>query len=400
MRATAFLAMAILLAASAVGAAPTVVPAPKPAARVARVVPPAKRALTTARSSGRVDAARAVGRAARADRRAQPQHERARHDPALRRSRRPRSRRSARVHAHRGQLEGRARRRERRRRAPRSARRAARDPRRVSLRRRVDLDRQRHASRRARQARHRRGARLLARRREGAACSRRTCGRRRARASASTRTRRRSTSTSTFASTATTGSTARPRASRGASSSSPIRSKPRATRPGAPRWICPSASLSALGSVTHTIRAPEGHARRGLLVLADAVDDARDRLGIEEQRVVASAREDDHVAAREHRALARNDQRVRLADDGHVRDVVLVRARAEASEGRARSVELGADEETERTRALGAAERAAERDRLRDARMAAELLDVPARDETAEAVTDEVHAAARPGSSR
>lgn len=55
MRATAFLAMAILLAASAVGATPTVVPAPRPAARVARVVPPAKRALTTASASA-VDA--------------------------------------------------------------------------------------------------------------------------------------------------------------------------------------------------------------------------------------------------------------------------------------------------------------------------------------------------------
>lgn len=40
--------MAILLAASAVGATPTAAPAPAPAARVARVVPPAKRALTTA----------------------------------------------------------------------------------------------------------------------------------------------------------------------------------------------------------------------------------------------------------------------------------------------------------------------------------------------------------------
>ena len=54
MRATAFLAMAILLAASAVGAAPTV-PAPRPVARVAHVVPPSKRALTTASASG-VDA--------------------------------------------------------------------------------------------------------------------------------------------------------------------------------------------------------------------------------------------------------------------------------------------------------------------------------------------------------
>jgi len=51
MRATAFLAMAILLAASAVGATPTVVPAPRPAARVAHVVPPAKRALTTVSAS-------------------------------------------------------------------------------------------------------------------------------------------------------------------------------------------------------------------------------------------------------------------------------------------------------------------------------------------------------------
>ena len=48
MRATAFIAMAILLAASAVGATPTVAPQAKPSARVARVVPPAKRALTTA----------------------------------------------------------------------------------------------------------------------------------------------------------------------------------------------------------------------------------------------------------------------------------------------------------------------------------------------------------------
>jgi hypothetical protein len=51
MRATAFLAMAILLAASAVGATPTVAPPSKPAARVAHVVPAAKRALTTASAS-------------------------------------------------------------------------------------------------------------------------------------------------------------------------------------------------------------------------------------------------------------------------------------------------------------------------------------------------------------
>lgn len=57
-------------------------------------------------------------------------------------------------------------------------------------------------------------------------------------------------------------------------------------------------------------------------------------------------------------------------------------------------MELGADEETERTRALGSSERAAERDRLRDACVPTELLDVPARDETAQAVTNEVHAAA------
>ena len=57
MRATAFLAMAILLAASAVGASPTVVPVAKPAARVAHVAPPAKRLLTTASASAvRADA--------------------------------------------------------------------------------------------------------------------------------------------------------------------------------------------------------------------------------------------------------------------------------------------------------------------------------------------------------
>ena len=58
MRATAFLAMAILLAANAVGATPTVprAAAQKPAQRIARVVPPAKRVLTTASAPG-VDAA-------------------------------------------------------------------------------------------------------------------------------------------------------------------------------------------------------------------------------------------------------------------------------------------------------------------------------------------------------
>jgi hypothetical protein len=57
MRATAFLAMAILLAATAVGASPTGVPAAKPAAKVAHVVPPAKRALTTSSAAGvRADA--------------------------------------------------------------------------------------------------------------------------------------------------------------------------------------------------------------------------------------------------------------------------------------------------------------------------------------------------------
>lgn len=58
MRATAFLAMAVMLAASAVGATPTstVTPQPKPLPRVAHVAPPAKRALTTA-SAVAVDAA-------------------------------------------------------------------------------------------------------------------------------------------------------------------------------------------------------------------------------------------------------------------------------------------------------------------------------------------------------
>ena len=61
MRATAFLAMAILLAANAVGATPPVgQPAQagqaKPSPRIARVVAPAKRALTTA-SAGAVDPA-------------------------------------------------------------------------------------------------------------------------------------------------------------------------------------------------------------------------------------------------------------------------------------------------------------------------------------------------------
>jgi hypothetical protein len=48
MRATAFIAMAVLLAANAVGATPTVSPQPKPAQRVAHLAPAAKRALTTA----------------------------------------------------------------------------------------------------------------------------------------------------------------------------------------------------------------------------------------------------------------------------------------------------------------------------------------------------------------
>ena len=59
-----------------------------------------------------------------------------------------------------------------------------------------------------------------------------------------------------------------------------------------------------------------------------------------------------------------------------------------------------ADEEAEAARALGAAERAAERDGLRDARVAAELLHVPAGDETAEAVPDEVDATVRAGCAR
>lgn len=56
MRATAFLAMAGLLAASAVGATPlaTATPQPRAAGRVARVVPPARRALTT-ESASKVD---------------------------------------------------------------------------------------------------------------------------------------------------------------------------------------------------------------------------------------------------------------------------------------------------------------------------------------------------------
>jgi uncharacterized protein YcbK (DUF882 family) len=48
MRMTAFMAMAVLLAAGAVGATPSVAPPPNAAPRVARVVPPAKRELTTA----------------------------------------------------------------------------------------------------------------------------------------------------------------------------------------------------------------------------------------------------------------------------------------------------------------------------------------------------------------
>ena len=172
MRVTAFLAMAGLLAASAVGATPPLAaapPQPKAAARVARVVPPAKRELTTesASSVDRVDTGEAWAVAL---------------GPIEVLNRNTNARGKIRLYDEHGVLDrGEARafmriagstklepgRRERRRRAPRSARRAARHPRRVSFRRCFDRHHQRDARRCTRQARHGRGARLRARRREG-----------------------------------------------------------------------------------------------------------------------------------------------------------------------------------------------------------------------------------------
>ena len=79
----------------------------------------------------------------------------------------------------------------------------------------------------------------------------------------------------------------------------------------------------------------------------DALDHVRDRIRIEEQRVVTAAGQDDDVAAWEDRALVGNDHRVGLGDDREMGNVVLVRTRAKASEHGAGSAKVRADQEAE-----------------------------------------------------
>lgn len=86
-----------------------------------------------------------------------------------------------------------------------------------------------------------------------------------------------------------------------------------------------------------------------------------------------------------HRAIVR-------ARDRQVRNAVLGSASANAREEAALRMEIATDEDGDAPRDRRAAERSRERDRLRDARVTAELLHVVARDDAAEAVPDDVHA--------
>src|SRR5688572_4324127 len=116
---------------------------------------------------------------------------------------------------------------------------------------------------------------------------------------------------------------------------------------------------------------------------------------MEEERVVPAAREHDDLATGEDGALARYDHDVALGHDRHVGNIVSVRSGAKAREHGAMPREISSDEEWERMGSLRPAEGGAQRDRLCNASVASELLDVPTCHEPAEAVTDEVDAAAR-----
>ena len=93
-----------------------------------------------------------------------------------------------------------------------------------------------------------------------------------------------------------------------------------------------------------------------MLYEADAVDDAVDRLGVEEERVVPAPRNDEDFAARKNGALGRDDQDVAVTDERRVRDVVLVRAGAKPGEERALDRQVTADEKRKRMGALGSTE--------------------------------------------
>ena len=70
---------------------------------------------------------------------------------------------------------------------------------------------------------------------------------------------------------------------------------------------------------------------------------------------------------------------------------MVVRAVPKPGEERRRSAEIGANENLEILCMLGPAERAPERDGLRDSLVASELLHVPPRHEASEAVTDKMN---------
>lgn len=90
----------------------------------------------------------------------------------------------------------------------------------------------------------------------------------------------------------------------------------------------------------------------------------------------------------------RGDHAIGGAPDRQVRHVMSERSRAQSGEHVAIGQEIVAYQDRESLRGWSAAERARERDGLRDARVPTFFLHVPARDDAAQAVTDDVHASA------
>lgn len=123
----------------------------------------------------------------------------------------------------------------------------------------------------------------------------------------------------------------------------------------------------------------------------NAIDDDACDLVVVEQRVVAAMPKHDALAVSEERILHGENDFVGAADDRNVWDV-RARAFAKPRQELALRVQIRTDQERKILCAFCSAERRRERDGLRDALIAAQLVDIPARDQTAETVPDDVNA--------
>ena len=125
--------------------------------------------------------------------------------------------------------------------------------------------------------------------------------------------------------------------------------------------------------------------------MTNAIDDDACDLVVVEQRVVPAMAEDDALAMSEEGILYGENDFVGAADDRRMRDV-RARTLTKTCEERALRVQISAYQKRKIIGVWCTTERRCERDRLSDALITAELVDVPTRDQSTEAVPDDVHA--------